>query len=347
MQQWNKCEKPETSGQIHYMRSYCLVCLQTNGNANFPFDENIWGEKDFHEPLTLTITFPFLSHQPWQLRRSKVFLELDRLLPRLWKESPTSAGSLLYKLCTQTLNLGSLPKGYCLQETSDFYVQKPTDDLGSVWIKEKDRNRFLEARNGDFLHFPFQCDCCWFRNLKGRCPVVGSFSDDKLLMFIRRANLDGMWSQEPSTVASIRLGVANIVENSTKLGFTPVLSPLRPWPVSDTVGFNIALVQLSYAQNRCKNESTHLQFDSVRKLITTASHIHESSATANISTAHTFRNIQGDSFTNSSCPTQTRCFQTLMEGLLERMGKQTKSNMGLDYRILHLILNGYEAELAE
>ena len=90
-----------------------------------------------------------------------------------------------------------------------------------------------------------------------------------------------------------------------------------------------------------------LQFDTVRKLQTAASHVHEASAAASNSTSHTFRTLQGKSFTNSSCPTQSRCFVKCMEGLLHRMGKQTKSNMGLDYKVLHLILNGYEAELMD
>ena len=30
--------------------------------------------------------------------------------------------------------------------------------------------------------------------------------------------------------------------------------------------------------------------------------------------------------------------------MLHRMGKQTKSNMGLDYRVLHLLLSDYERE---
>ena len=33
--------------------------------------------------------------------------------------------------------------------------------------------------------------------------------------------------------------------------------------------------------------------------------------------------------------------------MLHRMGKQTKSNMALDYKVLHLILNNFERELAE
>ena len=205
----------------------------------------------------------------------------------------------------------------------------------------------MEARNGDFLHFPFQCDLCWFRNLQKRSPTPGNLSDERLLEYIRRANLDGMWSREPSTVRSIRTGIVKVVEHCTRLGFEPDLPTIGPWPVKDIVAFHVALAQLSYAQSKGRNQVDHLQFDSVRKLRTAASHVHEVSAAANGTTTHSFRNLQGRAFTNSSCPTQSRCFKKIIEGLLHRMGKQTKTNMGLDYRILHLILEGYEKELVD
>ena len=181
--------------------------------------------------------------------------------------------------------------------------------------------------------------------MKRSSPVDGNLVDERLLELIRRVNLDGMWSREPSTVRSIRAGVAKVIKTSTNLGFVPSLPPLGPWPVKDTVGFYIALVQLDYSQSKGKNQESHLQFDSVRKLRTAASHVYEVSAFANVTTTHTFRTLQGKVFSNSSCPTQSRCFKKIMEGLLCRMGKQTKSNMGLDYKILHLMLDGYEAEL--
>ena len=122
---------------------------------------------------------------------------------------------------------------------------------------------------------------------------------------------------------------------------------LGPWPVKDTVGFHVALAQLSYAQSKGRNKTEHLQFDTVRKLRTSASHVHEVSAGTNFSTTHTFRDLQGRAFTNSSCPTQSRAFKKIIEGLLHHMGKQTKSNMGLDYKILRLILEKYEKELID
>jgi len=217
--------------------------------------------------------------------------------------------------------------------------------MGAVWIKDKDDNRFLSARNGDFLHFPFQCDTCWFINLKFRLPRENSDSDARLLEYIRRVNLDGMWSREPGTVNSIRLNLKKLIKYCKELNLEPTLPELGPWPIGDKVGFQVALAQLRYSQEQGQNALTHVQFDTIRKLRTSYSHIHEVSATANSSYTHAFRTLLGKLFTNSNCPTQSRFFRKFMEGMLERMGKQTKSNMPLDYKILHLILDGYEKEL--
>ena len=88
-----------------------------------PFITNIWEKDKYHEPLILTFVLPFLRHHPWQLRRSKSFLEMDRLLPQMWKKSPSSTGTLLCQLCTQSRKLASMPEGLVckvLQSASHF-----------------------------------------------------------------------------------------------------------------------------------------------------------------------------------------------------------------------------------
>jgi len=217
--------------------------------------------------------------------------------------------------------------------------------MGATWVNERDEDRFLSARSGDFLHFPFQCDLCWFRNLKFRSPSENSEADKLLLMYIRRVNLDGMWSREPGTVRSIRLNLVKLIKYCRELNVEPNLPELGPWPIGDKVGFQVALAQLRYSQEKGNNVSSHLQFDTIRKLRTSYSHVHEVSAAANNSYTHAFRTLVGKLFTNSNCPTQTRFFRKYMEGMLERMGKQTKSNMPLDYKILHLIMQQFDSEL--
>ena len=219
--------------------------------------------------------------------------------------------------------------------------------MGTVWVSEGDEHRFLMGRSGDFLHFPFQCDTCWFRNLKYRAPVSGSESDTRLLNYIRRVNLDGMWSREPGTVRSIRVNLLKMIKYCEELGVDPDLPQIGPWPVGDKVEFHVALAQLRFSQEKGINEISHLQYDTIRKIRTAYSHVHEVSAMANDSFNHSFRSMTGKVFANSNCPTQSRFFRKYMEGMLERMGKQTKANMALDYKILHKILDAFELELSQ
>ena len=76
------------------------------------------------------------------------------------------------------------------------------DEAGEVVFVEEDADRFMEARNGDHLMCPFQCDECHFWNIQGQGPDEDSWKDRRLLMCIRRASLDALWAREPSTVAA-------------------------------------------------------------------------------------------------------------------------------------------------
>ena len=69
-------------------------------------------------------------------------------------------------------------------------------------MKEKEDKRFVCAHKGDMLLSPFQCDYCLFVNLLKREANGAAPVDRLLLAYIRRVNLDIMWSREESTVAS-------------------------------------------------------------------------------------------------------------------------------------------------
>jgi hypothetical protein len=94
--------------------------------------------------------------------------------------------------------------GVCYKplDNGEFPVAKPTDEDGVVVLDAGDELRFMEARDGDFLLTPFQCDLCHFRNLQDRDPIQNLPQDARLLKLIRRANLDALWSREPGTVNS-------------------------------------------------------------------------------------------------------------------------------------------------
>ena len=79
-------------------------------------------------------------------------------------------------------------------------MAKTLDDDGNLLEDTGGNKRFLEARNGDHLMVPFQCELYHFRNVYGREPEPNNFKDKEFFMFARTANLDAFWSWEPPTV---------------------------------------------------------------------------------------------------------------------------------------------------
>ena len=135
-------------------------------------------------------------------------------------------------------------KYYKADPQVEFYINQPEDDEGLVWRRKKEDDRFLVARNGDNIITPFQCDICWFRNICKQSPYINSQADKLLLAYIRRVNLDALWSRTPLTVSSSITGVHKIINTAHDFRFNPPLESLGPWPVEDTWGFRIAIAIL-------------------------------------------------------------------------------------------------------
>jgi hypothetical protein len=67
-------------------------------------------------------------------------------------------------------------------------------------VNYKEEVRFREARAGDHMMTPFQCDVCHFRNIYHRDPDARILVEAETLEFIRHAILDSFWSREPTMV---------------------------------------------------------------------------------------------------------------------------------------------------
>ena len=78
----------------------------------------------------------------------------------------------------------------------NFKLTGPENDEGHKWKKKKDVARFLNARPGDMLSSPFQCDDCWFWNLRRRRPYRSNPTDTMLLRLIRQVNLDVAYAEQ-------------------------------------------------------------------------------------------------------------------------------------------------------
>ena len=73
---------------------------------------------------------------------------------------------------------------YCAAGDESFPLTKPQKEEGFDLTQSKDKQRHLQARDGDNLLVPFQCDLYHFRNLTHRDPSH-SDSNFRLMVAIR------------------------------------------------------------------------------------------------------------------------------------------------------------------
>ena len=63
---------------------------------------------NMHEPLTIAVVFPYLSRQPWELRKTGLMVEMGGKVQRVLKENPALGFDLLSKLCILTGKMESM-----------------------------------------------------------------------------------------------------------------------------------------------------------------------------------------------------------------------------------------------
>ena len=161
--------------------------------------------------------------------------------------------------------------------------------------------------------------------------------------YIRRVNLDIMWSRETSTVYNSYLATKKKKKIALELGLEPQFEPRGPWPVGDTVGFQTAVEMVRQSRSKGKNAKAYQQFDSIRKFRSASSNEFESGIESVGDL--TFVGDGGRVFRTSSAPTQSRLFARFMRGCEKRMGRLVLQNKALDIKILQRILHNYDLEL--
>ena len=111
----------------------------------------------------------------------------------------------------------------------NFKLVGPENDEGHKWKNKKDVARFLlNVRPGDMLLPPFQCDNCWFWNVRRRRPDRSNPTDKMLLRFIRQVNLDIMWSRESSAITSTLRDLFATARIQVDLGILPTGADQAP-----------------------------------------------------------------------------------------------------------------------
>jgi hypothetical protein len=94
---------------------------------------------------------------------------------------------------------------------------------------------------------PFYCDLCHFRNIQQREARFSCVNDRSSFMFIRRANLDSLWSRErePFTRAGNLLQATKMeFYGDNVFGSGSVGTLMGPFPLEDTLGIKVACAML-------------------------------------------------------------------------------------------------------
>ena len=203
----------------------------------------------------------------------------------------------------------------------------------------------MTARNGDMVNAPFQCDHCWFINLNLRCPNEFFPADARLMSYIRRVNLDMFWSKEGSTVGATYRALKKARGLSEQLGLTPVRIVVGPWPLGDTVGFQIALEILRASKLPGRNDTMYTQFDSIRKIRSAYMNVLECDPSRGLDNK-TLKTDKGQMLTQLNSCTQSKLFCMFMKGCEKRMGRFVKQDLGLSFEVLMEILRRFNMELA-
>jgi hypothetical protein len=90
---------PEWKRHIHK----CADCL-----FELPAGHPCW-PSEMHEPLTVALLFPYLSRCPWELRKTKLMVDMGRTLSSVFKTDPTLGGHLLSELCILVGRMDAMP----------------------------------------------------------------------------------------------------------------------------------------------------------------------------------------------------------------------------------------------
>jgi hypothetical protein len=182
----------------------------------------------------------------------------------------------------------------------------------------------------------FQCDLCHFRNIKGREPNSIRLDDRKALKFVRRANLDGLWSREPSAVAGNLSQARKMEKCGEDIGLGSVAPAIGPFPLEDTFGMKVACVLLQ--------RSANIQFATARKIRSTYSNVFHSSCQVGRVSVMAY---EISKTCETHCPRYRYWFERFMLGCHKRMGDMVVSDYAISVEIFQEMLAGLEEDFQE
>ena len=221
--------------------------------------------------------------------------------------------------------------------------QEEPDGVDLVSASLRGPARFAEARPGDHLMTPFQCDLCHFRNIYRRNPTGGSPEEDLFFTTIRRVILDAFWARASSTVQSNLQEMRRYIKLCTRVGAErPFDEGMErgPFPLRDSWGALVACTMLIRSLDEGRNSAT-VQFATVRRLRTAITNYGQTTPGASGPTT-----VAGDKqkqrFVNA--PTTSLFFERFTQGCHNRMGDVLVQDQALTAEVLEALLDLLDTE---
>lgn len=234
------------------------------------------------------------------------------------------------------------------QSTTEGLQEDDADRLESTWGKlHQAKLEFTQAREGDHLLVPFECDLCIFQKLRNQREPNYELRKDKLLMAcIRRINLDCFWSRASSTVIGNRDKARLALKLSESVGLKGPFEHTTSLPTFDHCGYEVAIEMILDSTAPGRYSRDHKQWDTIRKLRTVYSSQAKASPQANISTL-AFSDDRGKAQRLVMDKCSSYWFSRFFVGCKRRMGQDWRPNKAFSIHLILEIIIAVELKISD
>jgi hypothetical protein len=206
--------------------------------------------------------------------------------------------------------------------------------LQSTWESRTQMSTdYKQARDGDHLLVPFECDDCIYEKLRGVHPRFDESRNQLLLDCIRQINLDAFWSRATSTVRANKEKTKLALALSHSVGLDGPYVQTRFLPKYDHCGYQVAVQMLLASKRPGKYSTEYSQYDTIRKIRTAYSNFARASSQANYK-VNAFSDDRGMSQRTVQDPVSSYWFGKFFAGCRKRMGQDWRPNLALSTELL-------------
>ena len=174
--------------------------------------------------------------------------------------------------------------------------------------------------------------------------IVDSAADQRIMILLRRANLDIFWSRETSTIAANMSKIKKVLHFwKSRSNYAP-LPDITPWGEEDNMGMSAAISILEHSLEKGRL-ADYIQFDSVRKMRSALSNIYSATSIGSKGRT-TYKSATGTTFHSTDDPMQSILMERFMKGVKARMPVDSEQNLALSGKVVKRILDKIEFKWA-